>query len=199
MYIMKILYIFLPILIIISIFVGLFFFIYENETDNQILGEVHEHADFKLYILNEEYNFSQEKYMSDEKIKNNFIHLHDMDGDLIHSHIKGNTLEFFFFSIGIKFNSTCLILDNKSSYCNDKNNKLKVFVNDNEDKLMEKYILNDLDKILITYNDKNNNINEELKYITDKACIQSGKCPERGEPNIESSCTSDGCKVIENG
>ena len=69
----------------------------ENIKKNEITKEVHEHVDFKVYLDGKEYNFSKEKYMSEEnKTLSQIIHLHDMDGNVIHKHANGVTLGQFF-------------------------------------------------------------------------------------------------------
>ena len=155
--------------------------------------KVHEHADFKVYLDGKEYNFSRAKYMSDEtKVLSQLIHLHDMDGEIIHKHANGVALGQFFESIGMKFNNTCFILDNKAQYCNRNNKTLKMYVNGILNNDFGNYELKDLDKILISYgNDDEKQIRKQIGSVTDKACIQSEKCPERGLPTPEASCSSN--------
>ncbi len=161
-----------------------------------LLGDVHKHVDFKVYLNGQAHNFSQSQYMSSEnKTLSNFVHLHDMDGEVIHQHIAGVTLSEFFNSLKIKFNSTCLVLDTNESFCNNGENSLKFFVNGVANSAFGSYEFNDLDHILITYgNDNESVITEQLNSVSDKACISSLKCPERGAPKDESTCvTGDDC------
>jgi len=159
-----------------------------------VAGEVHEHADFRVYLNREPYNFSQEKYMStDNRTLSNFVHLHDMDGSVIHKHATGITLGFFFRTLGMTFNSTCFAVEN-ASYCSNATSALRFFVNGKENYEFGAYEFNDLDRILISYNAKN--ITTEINSVTGNACIYSGKCPERGMPGNETSClTGSGCVV----
>ncbi|MBI4162619.1 MAG: hypothetical protein HY513_02965 [Candidatus Aenigmarchaeota archaeon] len=80
-------------------------------------------------------------------------------------------------------------------YCNDQQNSLKFVINGRQNSQFEDYELQDLDKILISYGSKSQDINFQVMSITDKACIQSGKCPEKGLPSPEDSCTSVGCEA----
>jgi hypothetical protein len=59
------------------------------------------------------------------------------------------------------------------------------------------YSLTDLDQILISYgNESEDQINWQMSQVTDRACIQSEKCPERGSPHDESTCAGTGpCKA----
>ncbi len=157
-----------------------------------MLGDVHKHADFKLYVNGEAFNFSQEKYMTTEnRTLSPFIHLHDLEGEVIHQHITGATLAEFFESFGMAFNNTCFALDNGNAFCGGE---LKMFVNGRLNNEFGNYEFNDLDKILITYG--GNDSTQQLNSVTDNACIHSGKCPERGLPGNESSCTTAGGCVV---
>ena len=69
---------------------------------------------------------------SDEKTVSPFVHVHDMEGDVIHKHIKGVTLGEFFNSLDITFNNSCFTLDNGTAYCNNGNKKLRMYVNNKE-------------------------------------------------------------------
>ncbi|MBI4895620.1 MAG: hypothetical protein HY831_03960 [Candidatus Aenigmarchaeota archaeon] len=152
--------------------------------------KIHLHSDFKVYLNGQAYNFTSEKYMSMEGHHlSERTHLHDMNGDIIHIHAAGVSLGEFFNSSDIKFNSTCFVLNNGTSYCNSDNSKIKLYVNGIENIQMEKYNLKDLDRILITYgNESSEQIKSQIDGVTDVSCIYSLKCPERGSPPDESSC-----------
>jgi len=184
----------ISIVLILSGLVMIFISLQEDASEEGLLGDVHEHADFKVYLNNQHYNFTQEKYMSSEDNHlSPFIHLHDMDGEVIHKHASEITLDFLFESINMAFNSTCFVLDDGKEYCNQNDRTIKMYVNGIRNYEYEDYEFNDLDRILISYgNDSENVINKQIDSITDNACIQSGKCPERGNPSDESSCTAQG-------
>ena len=179
------------------------FFLYPKPSKEiGVLGGVHEHADFKLYLNGAAYNFSQEKFMSEKpgadnksRALSNFVHLHDGDGEIIHKHASGVTLGFFFKSLKINFNSTCLVFDSGESFCNEGDKKIKLFVNGRPTAEFENYEINDLDRILISYGNEaqgREQLQAQINSVFDRACIQSGKCPERGKPGDESSCTTQG-------
>lgn len=171
-----------------------------EEKELPLLGDVHKHADFKVYLNGQAVNFAQEKYMSEKPDTDGqskghylspFFHLHDMDGDILHQHISGMKIGQFFETLGMQFNSDCFVMDDGTKYCNDGKKTLKMYVNGQKNNDMENYEFNDLDRILITYgNDSEEEIQKQLDSVTDKACIQSEKCPERGKPEDESSCTA---------
>ncbi len=116
-----------------------------------ILGSDHIHADFKVYINGEKINFNQEKYF----VRSAFVHVEpevnsEKTGEVLHIHAKGIPLGLFFESLGIRFYSDCFEIDDKQ-FCNNKDNKLRFFVNNVENAQFENYVPEDLDKILITY------------------------------------------------
>ncbi len=149
--------------------------------------KVHEHADFKVYLENKQFNFSQERYQStEERPIDDDMHLHDGNGEIMHKHRKGKTLGYFFNTLGINFTKECLILDTGIRYCNENSKELKLIVNGEEVNSFENYELNDLDKILITYGaDSEATINAQISSIKDDSCMYSEKCPERGPPPTE--------------
>lgn len=180
--------------IVVSIaLMGVIILIIEQKPSQGVLGEVHRHADFKVFIDGVPLNFSSEKYMG----RSNFVHMHDLDSEVVHQHIRGVTFGDFFESLDMTFNSTCLVLDNASSYCNTDGKKVQFYVNGKQNKEFEHYEFEDLDRMLITYGVEDNDaIKKQYALVTDRACIQSGTCPERGIPADESSCLStSGCSV----
>jgi len=180
----------LAVLIVFALFYGIY---YLNAAGVGVVDGVHEHADFAVFVHGMRYNFSQEKFMSDEGALSPFVHLHDMDGDVLHKHASGVTLGYFFESVGMSLNATCLALDAKT-YCADGSNTLRMYVNGLENTLNERYKFKDLDQILITYGQEEIIIQEQVSSVTDKACIYSGKCPERGSPPDEIACIAGvGC------
>jgi hypothetical protein len=78
---------------------------------------------------------------------------------------------------------------------------LQVYINGEllpENQKMENYVLKDLDQILVTYHKLNEDVTSQIESVTDNACIQSEKCPERGKPTPEDSCAGSGeCGVGE--
>lgn len=180
---------------------------------------VHLHADFAVYLNGERFNFAQEKYMTESKTDaSRRVHLHDLDGNVIHVHAAGVTLGEFFESIGMKLETTwatetmCLTLDDGTPYCapiwgcHPQNGTgeticvdpgpdspvLHIVVNGQTVEANEDYVLKDLDRVLVSYAKISDDIQPQIAAVTDTACIQSEKCPERGSPGDESSCAGTG-------
>ncbi len=162
--------------------------------------DFHTHADFKLYLNGEQFDFSAEKYMSSNgRQLNPFMHLHDGEGEVIHQHFPNISVGSFFKSLGMQFNSTCIVLDDATSYCSNAEGTLGIYVNGVPNNQFADYVFNDLDRVLITYGPYNETvINNQIQSVSDRACIYSEKCPSRGIPNDESSCTvgDDACAPV---
>lgn len=166
-----------------------------------LLGDVHEHTDFKVYLNGTPLNFAKQKYMSaKDRVIDNFMHLHDLDGQLIHQHMSTTTLKDFFASLNMSFTADCFVTDNNAQYCNNGDSTIKMYVNGVKNEQFEDYDFNDLDRILITYgNEDAETIQKQIESVSDKACIQSLKCPERGKPNDEATCLSGSDCVVATG
>lgn len=169
------------------------------ESSQPLLGDVHYHADFKVYIHGQVLDFAQDRFMStEEHALSNFTHLHDGDGEMIHKHMSGITLGDFFKSLGMEFTEDCLALDTGKRYCSEAENTLKMWVNGKANEEFGYYEFKDLDQILISYgNETEAELNIQRASVGDRACIYSELCPERGEPPEESSCLSSADCVAE--
>ncbi len=191
----------IPALILIILLIAFGIYYWQGQ-QQPILGGIHIHADFKVYLNDAAYNFSQAKYMSEENSTHKlspFIHLHDLNGGVIHQHISNINLGYLFKSLNMTFNSTCFGLDNGTNYCNNGNNTIKMYVKHNGSTWEQSndfgtYQFQDLDKILISYGfDNSSQINNQEGSVTDLSCMYSNKCPERGSLDInESGCAVGG-------
>ncbi len=132
------------------------------------VGSTHIHQDWKMYINGNSVDFSVSKYQKPHI--NQQVHLEGGDGDVIHVHATGITTGLFLKSIGIKFDKNCLVMDTGEQYCSSGDKTLKFYVNGKPNDEWEKYVLRNLDKILISYgNESENAIKQQLASITDKA------------------------------
>jgi protein-disulfide isomerase len=151
------------------------------------LGEkVHEHADFKVILSGKAFDFSQAKYQSSEDNPlDPDAHSHDGIGNVTHKHRKGVTIGDFFKSLGMTFDNSCFITDDNTKYCSDDTNTLKFLVNGKSNDEYGNYEFTDLDKLLISYGPKDENVTKQINLLSDDACMYSEKCPERGKPPTE--------------
>ncbi len=161
--------------------------------------EIHEHADFSVFINGQQINFSADKYMhheSTEEERNEThgienedkAHMHDLVGWIAHKHAADATWELFFRNINITFNSTCFVFDSQD-YCNNETHKVRMFINGKENFEFGDAKINDLDRVLISYDKAGANVSSYMTAVTDEACLYSRRCPERGEAGSEGCVT----------
>ena len=115
------------------------------------LGSEHVHAAFAVKINGEKLDFSQEKY----QVKSQYIHVENNDGNTLHRHATGVPVGEFFANLGMNVTDSCFTLENKTSYCSNGNSNLEFYVNGNKTNSIANYILNEDDRILIVYGNKN--------------------------------------------
>ncbi len=171
------------------------------QSDATAAAEIHEHADFKVYLAGQAVDFSQAKYQSSEeaggKELDASVHLHDGNGEIIHKHQTGVTMGRFFQSLGIAFSKECFQLDGGEKFCNGNGKTLQLFVNGQPNTSFDAYEIQDLDRILVTYGASDEKtIESQIASVGDSACIYSETCPERGKPPTE-GCVGGlgtGCK-----
>ncbi len=157
-------------LVVLLIIVGLAWAIYAWVGSTPRIGPVgstHIHQDFKVYLDRRQVDFSQSKY----QVRVPYVHVEGNDGDVIHVHATDVTIGMFFDSLGMKFDSTCFKMDEGKLYCDDGDNVLKFYVNGVPNREFDTYMLKDLDKILISYGNSENQaqLQTQLASITDKA------------------------------
>lgn len=119
-----------------------------------------------------------------------YLHLHDMNGDVLHRHKPGLGFGDFLTSIGFSLTGTCLTTDIGTQYCNqsDPSEHWRLFVNGKEIlPFQSNYIFADDDQILLVYGA---DAQPGLSNMTDDACKYSKTCPGRGAPPTE-SCIAD--------
>lgn len=159
----------------------------------------HTHADFSVVINGTEWDFSQEKYMSDHPEQTDghmhaqFFHLHDGNGDVMHSHLLGQPIIKFFQSLGWDWDekTRCMTADTGEQWCDADNKAWRMTVNDRERPFNMAYSFEDEDRILLWYGQRDALLLENMKAVTDKACIYSLTCPERGDAPTENCVANE--------
>ena len=135
---------------------------------SQSVGEkVHEHADLALFI-NGTKTLLQSRPEFFEKDPD--IHSHKDTEEVIHKHKTGVTLG--------------QLID---SWKTNLPNKVEWYLNgskQNDD--FRKYEFKDLDRITLSFSDSDfSPTTKQISEVTDRACVYSEKCPERGKPPTE--------------
>jgi len=131
-----------------------------------LLGSAHEHAAIIVDLNGTNVNFTQPKYM----IRSNYIHMENHngvpDGTTLHRHATNVPIEEFLKSVRMDISNGCFITDENKHFCEDKNLKLRYYVNGNETKDITDYVLKDNDRILILYgNQSSNEINNQIQTL----------------------------------
>jgi|TARA_B110000014_G_C20115624_1_gene589111 hypothetical protein len=126
------------------------------------LGDEHEHASLLVRIFGDKFDFSLPNY----QIKTSWIHFEDQDGDTIHRHSSGVELEYLFNSVNIGLSDRCFIFADGRQFCTNDDYSLKYFINHEPVKDIRKYVIQEDDRILVSYGDENKDeIEEQLKEL----------------------------------
>jgi hypothetical protein len=162
----------------------------------------HTHADFAVWMDGGRMDFSAPELMSgsssdesthdeDSESHDPYLHLHDGIGHVIHRHKPGLSVGDFFASIQIGIAGNCYtsfepLADGE--ICGE--HPFRMFINGKEVPLSLSYAFDDLDQILFTNTVDDAETMQQVKQLTDDACLYSKRCPWRGEPPAE-NCIAD--------
>ena len=136
------------------------------------LGDEHEHASLLVRIFGDKFDFSTSTY----QIKNSWIHFEESDGSTIHRHSSGVTLEYLFDSLNItvgKVSTDGILKDcfafpesDGRKFCTNEDYSLKFYINHQAVSGISDYVIEDGDRILISYgNEIEEQINEQLMEL----------------------------------
>ena len=158
------------VLVLIAVIVGYSVYVFINLDSNVPgapsgagkLGDEHEHASLLVRIFNDKFDFAVPSY----QIKSSWIHFEDSDGTTIHRHSTGVTLGYLFANIGIDIDSECYKFPDGRSFCTNEDYSLKYYINHQIVKDINDYVLEEGDRILITYgNETPEQIEEQLMEL----------------------------------
>ena len=111
------------------------------------LGSAHEHASILIRIFGDKFDFSSTAF----QIKSSFIHFEDRNSATVHRHATGVTLGYLFDSLGIGLDDQCYIFPDGREFCTDENYSLKSFINHQPESDIRDYVIEEGDRILISY------------------------------------------------
>jgi len=183
------------ILALIAVIVGYSVFIFMTQVDTSgalgapdgsgRLGDEHEHASVLVRIFGDKLDFSSPAY----QIKSSWIHFEDSDGTTIHRHSSGVTLGYLFDSLNIIVGwesrgytdllrpsetlDPCFIFPDGRQFCTNEDYSLKYFINHEPVKDINDYVLEEGDRILITYGSETPEQIEEQLMELDSQVIKS--------------------------
>jgi len=112
-----------------------------------ILGDEHEHASVLVRIFGDKFDFAATTY----QIKSSWIHFEESDGNTVHRHSSGVTLDYLFGTLGIGIDEDCYIFADGRQFCTNEDYSLKYFINGDSVNSINDYVVQDDDRILISY------------------------------------------------
>ena len=123
------------------------------------LGAEHEHATLLVRIFDDKFDFSVPTY----QIKSSWIHFEESDGTTIHRHASGVMLGYLFDTMNIGVNSECYVFPDGRQFCTNEDYSLKYYINHKSVDSVNDYVIQDGDRILITFgNETPEQIEEQL-------------------------------------
>ena len=130
------------------------------------LGAEHIHASMLVKIFGDKFDFSTPNY----QVKTPWIHFENQDGDTIHRHSTGVELEFLFNSMSIATDENCFVFPDGRQFCTNEDYSLKFYINQQLVEDISKYIVQEDDRILITYgNEDQLAIDQQLAELNAQA------------------------------
>ncbi len=115
------------------------------------LGAVNVRAGLLTMIYGQQFDYSSPAY----QIKSRYIDFEKSDGETVHMHAANVTLGFLFDSLKIGLTDKCFTFPDKRNFCTDDKYSLKFFINHHQVQDLRNYVMNDNDRILISYGNEN--------------------------------------------
>tara|TARA_B100001540_G_scaffold271325_1_gene255023 strand:+ start:295 stop:894 length:600 start_codon:yes stop_codon:yes gene_type:complete len=130
------------------------------------LGDEHIHASMLVKIFGDKFDFSTPNY----QVKTSWIHFENSDGDTVHRHSTGVELEFMFNSMKIAIDDKCFVFPDGRQFCTNEDYSLKFYVNQQKVDDIRDYVVQEDDRILITYgNESQEDIDKQLAELNAQA------------------------------
>ena len=126
------------------------------------LGGEHEHASLLVRIFDDKFDFAVPSY----QIKSSWIHFEESDGTTIHRHASEVTLGYLFDSLNIGIDSECYSFPDGRQFCTNEDYSLKYYINHQLVNDIIDHVIQDGDRILITFgNETPEQIEEQLAEL----------------------------------
>ncbi|MFQ6025191.1 MAG: protein-disulfide isomerase [Nitrosopumilaceae archaeon] len=132
------------------------------------LGDEHEHASILTRIFGDKFDYSSAAF----QIKSSWIHFEGSDGTTVHRHASGVTLGYLFETLGIGLDDQCYIFPDGREFCTNEQYSLKFFINHQPVSDIRNYIIEEGDRILISYgNEDTTEIEEQLVELDSQLIV----------------------------
>ena len=130
------------------------------------LGDEHIHGSLLVSIFGDKFDFSTPNY----QVKTSWIHFENQDGDTIHRHSTGVELEFLFDSMNVVIDDKCFVFPDGRQFCTNNDYSLKFYVNQQKVEDIRRYVIQEEDRILISYgNEEQEIIDKQLAELNAQA------------------------------
>ena len=130
------------------------------------LGDEHIHASMLVKIFGDKFDFATPNY----QVKTSWIHFENQDGDTVHRHSTGVELEFMFTSMKIAMDENCFVFPDGRQFCTNDDYTLKFYVNQQKVDDIRTYVIQEDDRILISYGDEDQEaIDKQLAELNAQA------------------------------
>ncbi|GBD23928.1 hypothetical protein HRbin29_01601 [bacterium HR29] len=146
---------------------------------------VHWHADFRVVIRGEAFEFDDPRFIStEERELSPNVHIHAPRHNVVHVHREQTTWGEFFESLGVGLTQACLRLPGRGEFCSDERERLRFFVNGVEVDDIRFLPIADLQRVLVYYGPEDAEAVAARfdEWVSDEACIVSGLCQGRIPP-----------------
>ena len=126
------------------------------------LGDEHEHAGMNVIIFGDKFDFSTTAY----QVKNRYIHFESNDGNMVHRHASNVTLGYLFQTLNLVFTDSCFTFPDKREFCTNDQYSLKLYLNHQNVPSLLDYVIQEDDRILISYGNENSTqIDDQLVRV----------------------------------
>jgi hypothetical protein len=136
------------------------------------LNDEHEHAGILVRIHGDKFDFALPAY----QVKSPYIHFEGQDGNTIHRHASNVPLGFLFSSIKIDVSDDCFIFPDRTpehTFCTNEDYSLKFYVNHQKVSGIADYVINEDDRILISYGNQNQTqIDDQLRELDSQMILK---------------------------
>lgn len=113
-------------------------------------SQIHERATILVRIFGDKFSFDSSEFY----LQNPQINIEPAEPNMIHRNSDDATLEFFFDTMGMKITAECFIFPDGREFCNNDEYSLKFYVNNEKTDDISQYLINDDDRVLISYGSK---------------------------------------------
>ncbi|NIP62936.1 MAG: protein-disulfide isomerase [Nitrosopumilaceae archaeon] len=136
--------------------------------DAGVLGSDHAHASILVRVFGDKFDFSLPAY----QIKSSWIHFEGQDGNTIHRHATGVTLGYLFDTLNLQVDNECFIFQDGREFCTNEDYTLKFYINGQRVDGIRDYVINEGDRILISYGaETQEEIQQQLEELNNQEIV----------------------------